>query len=100
MNYIPPKEILREINKYPMAYVLLIMAGLIGAFVTWAIDNNKEKDAYNKRMLEECLKDSRKKDSLLIAEKDNAIRHLMKNDSTNRAILDKPAKKLLEEIKK
>lgn len=83
-----------------MAYVLLIMAGLIGAFVTWAIDNNKEKDAYNKRMLEECLKDSRKKDSLLIAEKDNAIRHLMKNDSTNRAILDKPAKKLLEEIKK
>lgn len=104
MNVIPPKETLKEITKNPMAYVLFIMAVLISVFVTWAITSvdksNANTNAYKDRQLGNCLEENRIKDSIMMAKDERYINTLLRNDSTNRALLDKPARQLLKTIEK
>lgn len=100
-NYIQTNKFsLKDIHKHPIAYAVVVMAGLLGAFVNWAISSsNKNSDIQNLRY-DDCLDDLKQKDSIIQYQNDMMLNYLMKRDSANRAMLEKPVNDLLKTIKK
>ena len=111
MSDLFPKATPTEVQKSPLGYILLVMAALLGAFVNWGISSKDKADSDKVRIYEKIIADDkendRKKDSLheikvqlLQLRIDYFVNNLVKKDSTDRAILEKPLKDLLKQVRK
>lgn len=111
MNNLFPKVTPKEVQKSPIGYVFLVMAALLGAFVNWGIGSSEKADRDKIRLYEKIIADdkeiNRKKDSIhevklqvLQLRIDYFVNNLIKRDSTNRAVLEKPLKDLLKQVRK
>ena len=111
MNNLFPKVSPKEVQKSPYGYLMLVMAALLGAFVNWGINSKDKADSDKVRLYEKIIAEDkesdRKRDSIyevklqvLQLRIDYFVNNLVKKDSTDRAILEKPLKDLLKQVRK
>lgn len=102
-----PNIPIEKVSKMPLAYALMIVGGLLGVFVHKYFDNSTEviKSYVSKSIADEKEKENLKKEALFwqgkyvgSLEKTKELQD--KQDSTNRATLQKPNTELLNTIKK
>jgi hypothetical protein len=107
MNNLFPKTTPEDVQKSPLGYTMLIMAALLGWFVNWSLSSQDRADKHKTEILQKSVEDcrldverERKKNEMLQTRVDYLTNIFIKSDSANRAILDKPVKDLLKQVKK
>jgi len=101
-----PKEPIEKVNKFPLAYALMILGGLVGIFANKMFDSSANEIKGLKEQNTALIKQLSEKETNILYwqnrylnQVEYSVNQQRKQDSLNRAILQQPNREFTKAIK-